>query len=239
MDIYLINLDRSPERLAFMRQQLAGLDFIRFPAVDGSSMRDGIESHLSDGEIGCLLSHRGVWQKLIESGKPFACVLEDDAELSADAANFIGSEDWLPRDFDLVKIDTFFRKCIVTDDGERSYSGRRLLRLRSMHLCTAAYIISRSCAIEMLERTKLLLNPVDRVIFGDEAAKDFRVFQVSPAAVRQCETLESTMLTGRYTKKPRGLMKAARELGKAIRHTGEFFMTRRPGTRKVIIDYRS
>ncbi len=36
MKIYLINLDRHPERLAHMRKQLNGVAFERISAVDGS-----------------------------------------------------------------------------------------------------------------------------------------------------------------------------------------------------------
>jgi GR25 family glycosyltransferase involved in LPS biosynthesis len=37
MKIYLINLDRHPERLAHMRKQLDGVAFERISAVDGSA----------------------------------------------------------------------------------------------------------------------------------------------------------------------------------------------------------
>ena len=37
MKIYLINLDRHPERLAHMRKQLNGVAFERISAVDGSN----------------------------------------------------------------------------------------------------------------------------------------------------------------------------------------------------------
>jgi len=37
MKIYLINLDRNPERLAHMRKQLNGVAFERIGAVDGSN----------------------------------------------------------------------------------------------------------------------------------------------------------------------------------------------------------
>ena len=37
MKIYLINLDRHPDRLAHMRKQLDGVAFERISAVDGSN----------------------------------------------------------------------------------------------------------------------------------------------------------------------------------------------------------
>ena len=99
MKAYLINLDRNPERLAFMRRQLDafGMPFERFPAVYGrdlspaerkagfSSVRSFIASkkRLSDAEIGVAMSHAGCCRRLVESGAPCALVLEDDVALSA------------------------------------------------------------------------------------------------------------------------------------------------------------
>ena len=37
MKVYLINLDRNPDRLAHMRSQLNGIAFERIKALDGSS----------------------------------------------------------------------------------------------------------------------------------------------------------------------------------------------------------
>ncbi|MBR1608613.1 MAG: glycosyltransferase family 25 protein [Kiritimatiellae bacterium] len=102
MKIYVINLDRSPERLAETKRQLdaAGLPFERFPAVDGRALSpaerreacpplrfwlaNGFRSVLP-GEIGCALSHRGVWERIADGPGDVAAVFEDDAVLDADA----------------------------------------------------------------------------------------------------------------------------------------------------------
>lgn len=100
MKAFVINLDRSPERLAFMRDQLAalGLPFERFPAVDGralsaadraarfSRVRSFVaaKKRLSDAEIGVALSHVGCCRRLVAGRLPYALVLEDDVRLRAD-----------------------------------------------------------------------------------------------------------------------------------------------------------
>ena len=96
--IYVINLERSQDRRARITHQLEklGLQYTLFSAVDGKSLSEEELSRdydpittlavmgrqLSLGEIGCSLSHIGVYRDLIESKAPYALILEDDAELA-------------------------------------------------------------------------------------------------------------------------------------------------------------
>jgi GR25 family glycosyltransferase involved in LPS biosynthesis len=79
-----INLDRSPERAAFMDAQLARLGLgqvvLRQAAVDGAQLPPAPASPLLPGERGCFLSHLQVLERARPDG--FTLVLEDDAELS-------------------------------------------------------------------------------------------------------------------------------------------------------------
>ncbi|MCY4500067.1 MAG: glycosyltransferase family 25 protein, partial [Alphaproteobacteria bacterium] len=93
--IFVISLEREPERRARMRQELAGFDFEFFDAVDGKALDAADYAHrmdaewfrimrgreLAPGEIGCFLSHYALWEHLVETGIPCALVLEDDARL--------------------------------------------------------------------------------------------------------------------------------------------------------------
>ncbi len=91
---YLINLDRSPDRLATMSEQLsaAGIAFERVAATDGTMLRDETFAEhtrannyykpLRRGEVGCYLSHLETLQRFIDSGRPYALILEDDVVLS-------------------------------------------------------------------------------------------------------------------------------------------------------------
>jgi GR25 family glycosyltransferase involved in LPS biosynthesis len=81
---FYINLDRSPERAAFMDAQLARLGLarsvLRHAAIDSALLPPAPASPLRPGERACFLSH----QQVLERGPADACtlVLEDDAELS-------------------------------------------------------------------------------------------------------------------------------------------------------------
>lgn len=82
----VINLDRSPERLRSISQQLVAQDlhFERLPAVDGRKLAQEELSRLEapydapekfvfrkalwPNEIACFLSHAACWERLVKSG---------------------------------------------------------------------------------------------------------------------------------------------------------------------------
>jgi hypothetical protein len=96
--VYLINLDRAPDRLARMaaRLQAAGVAFERVAAVDGRALQFPIPefSALSykflhgrrtvPSEIGCYLSHIACARRLLQGQASHALILEDDADLPED-----------------------------------------------------------------------------------------------------------------------------------------------------------
>lgn len=94
MKTYLVNLDKNPDRLAFMDEQLTrlGITYERIPAVYGKALSPkqrkeqfcrfrsfaALGRKMSDGEIGCALSHIFIYRKMIAEEIPLALVLEDD-----------------------------------------------------------------------------------------------------------------------------------------------------------------
>ena len=101
MITYVVSLERSKDRRAFMEKQLAGqgTDFRFLNAVGGKNLNsvkkigisNGLKltldsncgsSGLTNEEIGCALSHLRVYQKMVDDDVNVACVLEDDVELT-------------------------------------------------------------------------------------------------------------------------------------------------------------
>lgn len=97
MRVWVINLDKNTDRLALISARLAEqeVSFVRFPAVYGHELSN-VEKRRTvsfwkwwcvrgtyprDGEIGAVASHLAVYQRLIDSGEPCCCVLEDDDHL--------------------------------------------------------------------------------------------------------------------------------------------------------------
>ncbi len=101
---FLINLDQRPDRLSSVKEQLAALhiDFERVAATNGELI-SAEEKHFFDeekfflnckrkavaGEIGCALSHRRVWQQIVDCSIPYALILEDDITLCPQIRDFL------------------------------------------------------------------------------------------------------------------------------------------------------
>lgn len=99
MKAFVINLDKNPERLAFMREQFKkyGLEVERFPAVYGKAMtKEEIARHyakirgyiafqkkMDPPKIAVALSHGLVYREIIDRKLPYALVLEDDVIIDA------------------------------------------------------------------------------------------------------------------------------------------------------------
>lgn len=97
MKIFVISLLRSTERRANVTKQLqeAGLAFEFIDGVDGQALspefiRDNVNQERYNywhelrhpGAIGCALSHRAAYQRMVTDNIPAAVILEDDIVLS-------------------------------------------------------------------------------------------------------------------------------------------------------------
>ena len=96
LQTWVINLDRAPDRLARISEQLRhlGLPFVRLPAVDGRQLTPEQTACLDEagfrrkhgmppllGELGCYLSHVEALRAFQASDASFALILEDDIQL--------------------------------------------------------------------------------------------------------------------------------------------------------------
>lgn len=92
--IYVINLDRRPEKWKRMQSLLKGVGIkgSRFSAIDGLGISDETQKELAGnypvrmlkGEVGCLLSHVSVIKDAIDRDFNLIWVFEDDIELVED-----------------------------------------------------------------------------------------------------------------------------------------------------------
>lgn len=181
MRTLLINLDRSPERLASIRPQIeaAGLGFERVPAVDGSKLGGAaLEVHdreravrhfgrpLTTGEIGCYLSHVECARRFVASGEPSCLVLEDDAVPADDAGAFVKAlADWLDNesglDWDIVNLGK---------QPKRMHTKRTVLAGRAVYSAhyyptgTAALLWSRRGATAFLKAHGRISAPIDHYL---------------------------------------------------------------------------
>jgi glycosyl transferase family 25 len=97
LPVFVVNLSEHQARRQMMQLQLEalGLDVVIRPAVDGRTMSaEEIARHydedkarktdrvLTAGEIGCSLSHLGVYRHMLENDLAQALIFEDDAAIS-------------------------------------------------------------------------------------------------------------------------------------------------------------
>lgn len=199
MKCLVINLDRSPERLARMAFIFAriGVEFERVEAIDGNLLSDrereaanrdnGIREPLTHSEVACFLSHRKAWMMIAEGAEPYGAVFEDDLVISGNAARWLLSHDWIPAGTDVVKLKTQGGRTWVDRRMIALGDGYNLSNLRCTHWGTAAYILSRGFARHLLDETERFSVTVDGVLFNHEFGILGRIkcYQFEPAICAQ------------------------------------------------------
>jgi glycosyl transferase, family 25 len=187
--VFLINLDRSADRLEHMGAQLNGVTFERISAVDGSNDPPTAKG-LTRFELACLESHKIAWRKFLSGEENHACFLEDDLHIWPGFAALVGNEAWIPKDAHSVKLDTYLQK-VELGDRRLAIGGREVARLYSRHQSSAAYILTREGAARYLELTANASLPADYALFPNHPRRaGLRIYQLSPAVAIQDHLLE-------------------------------------------------
>jgi glycosyl transferase family 25 len=231
MRVFLINLDRRPDRLAAMKTQLdrLGIAFERFSATDAARMDpaelnapfadDGPLGALSPGDKGCTYSHLRVWQTIAAGPDEYAAVLEDDIRLSESAPEFLTGSGWIPPGIDLVKPERYGdeNQLIVIGKPRIPVKGRILAPLLSRHTGTGGYIISRELAASLAGTRDKIALPVDHLLFNPNNSPIFdrlKPWQLLPAIFDQrVEVGGATDIhRTRQAAKPRGIALVRRQL---------------------------
>jgi GR25 family glycosyltransferase involved in LPS biosynthesis len=118
--VYVINMDRSPERMEFMDEQCRrhGLRYVRVPATDGAKVSGEALERVATpwcrrmctpAMVGCALSHMRVWKAMAKQGHSRCLVMEDDAALVPGFAEGLRRAlDDVPEDFDVLLLGCFF-----------------------------------------------------------------------------------------------------------------------------------
>lgn len=224
---YVINLDRSPERLLQITKNLnsQGISFKRVDAVDGGkvdrqSRRENATffcaNFCTDGQLGCGMSHFKTWRTIVNDGVQSALILEDDARL---VDNFMTrlSSIWneIPTDFDIIYVG-----CLIGCEynGNHSLLSKMLsgglnpfskkidgwkkisehVFVPSFALGTHCYIISRKGAMKLLELTEGKVDGhVDFQI--QEYAEKIKMYAIRPTLAFQIQKQAvSTIATGSF-----------------------------------------
>lgn len=192
--VFIINLDSSPERFVHAEQQLQalGIQPQRFRGVYGKDLTDAevdacydksanlqyFRRSLSPGELGCYLSHRGIWQLMVEQNIELAIVLEDDIEVDPRLPQAIAQIATL-HGWDHIKLSD--------DRNAAGFQSKQLddefslVNFKQVPNCTTGYAISLSGARKLLSRKKFF-RPVDIDLqFGAEL--NLQLFSLLPYTI--------------------------------------------------------
>ena len=239
--IYLINLDQSTDRLVQCDRVLKqhNLAYERVPAVLGKELTqeqidacydaDENRKHyyrtLSQGEIGCYLSHRKCWQKIAESELPFGIVLEDDIKVVGDVHKAIELIEAVDFDWDLIKLAPYNRKTRKEMLAHPLAPGFDLvIHNKPMSGC-AATIYSKAGAQKLLDATEKFYRPVDTDIqhFWE---KGITVWSLAPYVFQQNLDSESTITATRKHN-------VKRHWARKVQQVREFFNNRKAVQKQV------
>ena len=171
--VFLINLDRSKQRLIDSTAQLDRLkvSFRRISAIDGSELniadvaafkdRDfaGYYKQLSLAEYACYLSHRKCWQVIQDESIEYAVILEDDCVLQSGFVECLQDLPSIPIDWECLKLTEFPIKRVVLK--QLLYKTWQVCAYNKAPSRTGAYAISLSGAKKMLAHSTKILRPVD------------------------------------------------------------------------------
>ena len=114
----VINLGHAHARREIIsaRLQALGIPYEFLPGVDGRRIE--VSSHprysqwkrriffgrdLSNGELGCILAHRNIYDHIVSSGLAYTLVLEDDALLSDSLPDVVNALLDIPDKWDMVR----------------------------------------------------------------------------------------------------------------------------------------
>lgn len=182
--VYVINLDRCPERYAYVMQSVSqlGLPTHRISAVDGNLLtQDDLgkkvdieqlqfyEKRLNVGVVGCSLSHIKTWQTFLESNYEFALIFEDD--ISFEPKRLRTAIDGILANIKFWDVCTFHMHresnhkpsfFDVRPNFNLKQIGDHILCIYAQKITGAScYILNRKAAMEYVKKAFPIVLPID------------------------------------------------------------------------------
>lgn len=212
-EIYVINMPAQTGRLAHMQASLqsAGLTMRRIEAVTPDTCETiaadlgvdlGDRGKWSGTERAVFMSHVLAWKALLDSGRDWAVVLEDDVFVTHDARHGIETVARHSR-AGLVRLETFGRtRCIVDRRGDHgpgfgatgtAPDGFSLFRFHGGSIGAAGYMIHRDAIRDMLDAGLSMDEPIDLQFFAHPIPRDPRQEVLWPAIVVQSDRLHESV----------------------------------------------
>ena len=151
LKIYVISLPKSLERQQFVKSQLDShnMPFEFISAIYGKDLTETEKEKLYDckkakffsgeltpGELGCALSHRSIYEKMIKEGTERAIILEDDVTLRPDFFDLLQPLSELPIKKYIIKLE----RCYWSIKNENNVKYGHFTPWRRIKLCGEYFI---------------------------------------------------------------------------------------------------
>lgn len=213
--IFVISLPEAKDRKVHVKKQLdaLGLEFEFFDAVDGREF--DVPNHpnydrkrrlkafgrdLKGGEMGCMLSHKNIYQKMLDENIEHAVVFEDDVIIEDEFKHVLDSLIDCKVDYELVRFLGSEKVAKLKQRKvEELINGFSLNRLMTTPGGAHAYLITKSGASKMLNHMDKVYLPVD-TLMGYTWLTKIGAFIVQPRLAEQEMSFDNFIGKERFDK---------------------------------------
>lgn len=252
---FVINLDRRPDRLAFMTPRLdaLGVPWHRISALDAQTARDdqiAPEVQLTGHRIGmgrgsqcCAITNFDIFRRIVAEDIPVALIVQDDVALSPDLGPLLQAADWIPDGIGLIQLEHTGRagstRLVGPPLGPLPVPGHSLRLLHSRTGGAGAFILTRHAARIILRDKPILDAPIDHFLFSPNVSPVYDSLGVAlmmPAmAVQRTETLSSDIISER-SRRPKSMGASLRRLWSEVNRTPQQLAAMMAGARWQAFD---
>ena len=213
--VFVINLEKSADRRANMTAQLTPLhiDYTFFKATNGHALdidtmpiydkmrrRLYFGRGLTKGEIGCLLSHKAVYQHMVDNNIDRAIIFEDDVSIEPNFPQLIHEIIAAPVQWDLIRFLAYDKvQKIGRDVFVLPTKPHTLARIPTTSGGAYGYLLTQHAARTLLHHLQKTELPVD-MLHGYVWRTGLETFILRPSPVAADLYNESTIGLSRYDK---------------------------------------
>jgi len=175
MRSYIIHMNGDQKRQANAKALLGSLPNARIAdAVSGKDVLASGQVHiengtlydppypfaLSPGEVGCFLSHRACWKRIVKDDLDYALIVEDDLALDPDIwPDVLRLIERNATPDSLIRIPAKLREGALNEIDSQGHA--RLFRPRVIGLQTVCQVVGRHAAERLIAASQVIDRPVD------------------------------------------------------------------------------
>lgn len=201
MRVFVISLDDAHERRKRMQEvmQKAQVSFEFFDAVRGKNVTQAQKQRfalqqdllLNAAEIGCLLSHVNIWQKMVDENIEAALLAEDDIHVGHSFKSVLTQINIPKETLALFRLETHMAVMNASRVPLQTIGKIGIHQIFNCHAGTAGYIINRATALYLLGQVKNMRLAIDSELFDParQTITGVKVYQCIPGVVVQDDAL--------------------------------------------------